>query len=157
MEGLLSQQASPASESPAVAEQNGMTPEQTDKFEKLFQAGYDYAFEPKIIQSIIDYAQDNPVNAISTFTAKLITNIVEQTKEQDLFPILAASFRVMSEVIDVLREAGVEISDEDVSEIISDAVHYSIAESPKLQQEVNNDPQARAAMQSQQPATQGVP
>ncbi|MCP3674065.1 MAG: hypothetical protein GY829_06295 [Gammaproteobacteria bacterium] len=129
-----------------------MSSEQMGRFKQLFQVGYNYIDQGENFDALLEHAKQDPKGAVSTFVSTLATKIIKQTGEKDLMVLMSSMLAVMSNVIDNLRELGIQISDDDMMEIINNSVQQTLGENPEFAQAVKNDPSVMQSFQ-QEPQT----
>lgn len=121
--------------------------EQMGRFKELFKSGFNYLYSGDVFDTLVEHAKVNPKEAVATFTATLASKIIEKTGENDILVLMSSMLAVMSKSIDDLRELGIEISDDDVMEIISKAIQQTLSNSPEFAKTVESDPETAKMMQ----------
>ena len=135
MQGLLSQD---------------MSNEQMGRFKKLFQLGYSYVDQGENFDALVEHAQSDPKGAVATFISTLASKIIQKTGENDILVLMSSMLAVMSNVIDTLRELGIQISDDDIMEIINASTQQVLGQNPEFAASVQNNPEIASQMQGVQ-------
>lgn len=119
----------------------GMDTARLEEFKTVFQFGYNYLSEGNNFKTLKKHATDqNGAEALTTYIVNLINGVVKKFGITDAEILFYAATSLLSDATDRLRESGVKVTDEELTNAISGGIEGVLTNNPEVVDDASKNP-----------------
>lgn len=110
--------------------QQGMSSEQIAQVKKGYQMASQILYEKEIFASMMEeFQQMEPTEAVAHAVVSILTTVKQQLGAMDLMSALALGMAILGEVVDAVRQVGIDLPGEQVEQALGLSVQMYLAAS----------------------------